>query len=541
MTGIALSPILSETDHRHFLEHGYVLLRGVVPESAIEEAVAALEASEEARASNPGTQPFFHTQLPEVDEAIPMQAIQRAGLELIGPDHPVNLPQRLVYIPRRLQQDDARLDRWHIDLVYPMLTPDAWAINTFVFLTRVKVGGGAFHFDKGSPRRVRAELLRNGMSTVRGDGKLRIGPGEPVEFLAEPGDILLYSYLMGHTASINTSDPQTRHAFAAGIFQLTDRLVTKDRPVEAMSTAEKASSTRYHRSVDPSLPDYTPAPDAPRSPATGGRLRTHVTLRDQGRIHLLLVEDARPNVVRNFSTTDWSRWDEAPPLVLDTATSITRLDWEHRPEPGLLVSVEEPGGARVRRFRGESFAESRFVELDAVEDAIAAENTYAHPAYGARQAQGDIELRVPASDPTRVEWTCAMETGSPDDGPLDGVSFVVPEGRRILDFIAKPDLPDHRLVVELQDAAGDTEVCWAVSPHLDDFSGASLQPLDGDEPVRCLRLHERSRHYWLASYIGGDGGDEVRWAVIDWAVDARLRRLATREQLADALAIVELI
>ncbi len=422
MTGIALSPILSETDHRHFLEHGYVLLRGVVPESAIEEAVAALEASEEARASNPGTQPFFHTQLPEVDEAIPMQAIQRAGLELIGPDHPVNLPQRLVYIPRRLQQDDARLDRWHIDLVYPMLTPDAWAINTFVFLTRVKVGGGAFHFDKGSPRRVRAELLRNGMSTVRGDGKLRIGPGEPVEFLAEPGDILLYSYLMGHTASINTSDPQTRHAFAAGIFQLTDRLVTKDRPVEAMSTAEKASSTRYHRSVDPSLPDYTPAPDAPRSPATGGRLRTHVTLRDQGRIHLLLVEDARPNVVRNFSTTDWSRWDEAPPLVLDTATSITRLDWEHRPEPGLLVSVEEPGGARVRRFRGESFAESRFVELDAVEDAIAAENTYAHPAYGARQAQGDIELRVPASDPTRVEWTCAMETGSPSSSPRDGAS-----------------------------------------------------------------------------------------------------------------------
>ncbi|MBT7594734.1 MAG: hypothetical protein HN559_07475, partial [Gemmatimonadetes bacterium] len=42
-------PTLSAADHEHFIEHGYVVLREVVPADTIEAAVAYLEAGPDDR------------------------------------------------------------------------------------------------------------------------------------------------------------------------------------------------------------------------------------------------------------------------------------------------------------------------------------------------------------------------------------------------------------------------------------------------------------------------------------------------------------
>jgi hypothetical protein len=541
MTDLAVSSVLNETDHGHFLEHGYVLLRGLVPTSVLDAAVASLEASDKAADAAAFKTQLFYDDLPEVKACFPFDVLARAATELAGPGCALKSPETMVYIPRPYTETRPPGLRWHIDLVYPMLTPDAWAINTFVFLTRVRTGGGAFKFSPGAPRRVRAEMLRNSVGfTFRPDGTERDQDSVPkVEFLAEPGDVLLYSYLLSHTASSNHADPQTRHAFGGGIWVPLPRLELGDKPVEQMSTLEKASSTAYARQVDPTLPDFSPAADAPRGPRTSRRLLAHVTLRFDGRIHVFLVEQARAGVVRHVSTTDWAAWQEHGLLELEESARVLRLATEHSPELSLLVSVQDPeGGVRVRRFSAVEGVET-WQEGAPTEGVLVAERSFAQTTYGSKAAQGTTEFSVPG-DGSRLEW---HSTGDWDGVARDGVAVRAPEGARIVDLQLKPSLPlQHCLVTEVEYGGGRREVLFSLSPTTDEFT-EPLRPLPvSGGPIRNLRLHERGRGYWLVSYLADAGsGDELRWGTIDWEGDGTLRPIDSSDALRDALGIVGLV
>jgi hypothetical protein len=535
-------PVLTATHHRQFLDSGYVLLRGLIPQEAVDAAVAALESSPQARDCIPGERPVFHYDIPEVERCIPLGTLQCAISELAGPDAPLSTPPKLVYIPRAHTDTPNSQKRWHIDLVTPMLTPDLWAVNTFVFLTRVRAGGGAFHFVPGSPRRLRAAMLRDSIGfSFRADGA-EASQDQPdgIEFLAEPGDVLLYSYLLSHDASANLTDAQTRHAFGGGTWGPLSRLDLRGKPVDAMSTLEKANSTRYQRTVDPAIPDYAPADDGPRSPQLAGRLRSHATLRLGGRVRIVAVDDARPNVVRQFSSTNWADWQEEAPLELESGASIARVDLEDRAERMLLVSVIDAGGNHsVRRFVEEDGLARWREDAPAIDGALSAESAFAHPVYGSREAYGVADFFVTAADPSRLRWTCEMIGLGGEK--RHGVVAEVGGGRRIVDFLLKPGFPSqHCLVAELEEPDGRRGLWYAHSPTIDAFDEA-LQPLTVDgEAVRGLRLHERARGYWLVSYIGDDSA--IRWGAIDWEEQRpRLRALNTADALRDALGIVGLI
>jgi hypothetical protein len=502
-------------------------------------AVDAMNRSEQASASNPADRPFFADELPEVRACIPMDVIERAAGELAGPGVALDAAPRLVYIPRRHEPGAVQSPGgWHVDLVYPMLTPDVWAVNTFVFLTPVRSGGGAFRFLAGSPRRIRADMLRNSPDSIAhipdGAGRDAEVIGE-VEFLAEPGDVLLYSYLLSHAASPNRTDPQTRHAFGGGTWRPVSRLEPNRTGLAEMSTLEKASATRYQRSVDPALPDYTPAPTAPRSPRFAGPVRTHATLRRDGLVHLFAVEEPAPGLVRQLTTRDFAEWTEATPLRLPAGTSVHSLAVEHRPGPALLVAAGRTDGTRdVLRFQGDDGL-TRWREGDAIRGALVAQTTFAHPAYGSAAAQGLIDFFVPAEDPAEVRWSCRMETRGGE--LLPGAALRIDDGRRIEDVLIKPAYPTrHCAVVQLDDG----ELAYTHSATIDRFPDP-LQPLDtGGMRVRNLRLHDRARSYWLLTYVDA-AGTGIGWGAIDWEQGGRLRALDSSEALRDALGTVGLI
>src|SRR5262249_48640392 len=68
--------------------------------------------------------------------------------------------------------------------------------------------------------------------------------GRMVEFLAEPGDAIIWQHLMGHAASVNTSNPQTRHVLDLR-FGAELPVDPGEKEFEQMSTLERASSLRF--------------------------------------------------------------------------------------------------------------------------------------------------------------------------------------------------------------------------------------------------------------------------------------------------------
>ena len=99
----------------------------------------------------------------------------------------------------------------HVDDSYPTLMPNGWAIGTFIFLTKVRSHGGAFIYYSGSPLRYRQGMAQS-YHSIKEVAAASQYSGPFKEFLAEPGDVLFFHHLMGHTGSDNISDATTRHA-----------------------------------------------------------------------------------------------------------------------------------------------------------------------------------------------------------------------------------------------------------------------------------------------------------------------------------------
>src|SRR5262249_43933019 len=125
------------------------------------------------------------------------------------------------------------------------IMPGSWAVGLFVFLTRVPSHGGAFILFPGSYRNYRRlfsvspEVIKSQVSPIENSGPY-------MEFLAEPGDAVIFHHAMGHTGSTNITNPQTRLALLTRYYPR-PRICPGNKPLEAMSTIEKANSLRYFR------------------------------------------------------------------------------------------------------------------------------------------------------------------------------------------------------------------------------------------------------------------------------------------------------
>ena len=187
--------VLSAADHEHFLEHGYVVVANAVSPETISAVLPELEEDNDKGRDLPGIR------------ACASERLIAAVAELFGPgNEPVRKTSgRDMVRPYEPEAHWGGLTA-HVDDAYPTLMPNGWAIGCFLFLTRVRSRGGAFIFFPGSPWRNRG-LMEENWQAAKDAVALPENSGPPREFLAEPGDAILFHHLMGHCGSPNVSDP----------------------------------------------------------------------------------------------------------------------------------------------------------------------------------------------------------------------------------------------------------------------------------------------------------------------------------------------
>lgn len=185
-------PVLRPEDHEHFLEHGFVVVKNSIPPEIIAAAVKALE--RKSFEGTPGMVGYKPVQGSEV-EACTTDKIHQAIAELLGTEYPFE-PRRGGSDMPRLHQPDAE---WHtptahVDDDYPIFMPDGWALGLFIFLTPVKTRGGAFIYFPGSYLRYQRLMSKTSQALKGYTAKVKYS-GKFYEFLAEPGDALLFHHL----------------------------------------------------------------------------------------------------------------------------------------------------------------------------------------------------------------------------------------------------------------------------------------------------------------------------------------------------------
>jgi len=172
------------------------------------------------------------------------------------------------------------------------------------------------------------------------------------EFLAEPGDVLFFQHLMGHTGSENIADSITRHALLARWRPL-KRIVPSTKAFEQMSTVEKANSARYiEHCFDLDLHvRYTPADEKNtallRDGFAGlGQVLTYALLHFAGQAQLIFATAAEPTLVRRLCSDDFIHWQDADPLTLNVGP-IRSLHLHQYGFAAILAITNQDGETQV--------------------------------------------------------------------------------------------------------------------------------------------------------------------------------------------------
>ena len=523
--------VLSPADHDHFLQHGYVVVKGAVPAQVASRAAASLE--EDA----PGFDPA----------ACVTDTMQQALAELFGPE----IPFAAKYSGQDLARPRQDGVEWamppaHVDDAYPTPMPNDWAVGTFIFLTPVRSRGGAFVYFAGSPLRYRRGMAQSCHAIKEMAGAPEYS-GTGAEFLAEPGDVLFFQHLMGHTGSDNVDDARTRHALL-NRWVPQRRIVPGLKPFARMSTIEKANSARYleHRFAlelgvrrTPDGPEGAAALDAGWDWGGGtGRVRSYALLHFGGRARVLAVSEDDPARVRHWQSEDLVHWHatEAPDLG---GGAVRALSLHQYGFAAILAVTGEDGAARL--YSSLDFA--RWRPVARTEGCGSVTPWYVYANYPSKVAEEQALFVVPADDPTRVccrwgpDWPAAAggdrhSVAARAPGPVEDVVVAAYRSDRQCAFVADAaDVP-----------GGPTRLHYGLPQDIAVAEGA-LQPLAsaGVGSPRRLRVYGRGSSYWLVTFLDGPE-DRLFWGRIDWEeTRPALRPLKDAADLDAAKSIVGMI
>jgi hypothetical protein len=529
-------PTLTPADHEHFIDHGYVVLRGAVPPETIAAALVVLEGdpADRGRGADAVAACATDVMLDAIDE------IFGAGYTLTrgggGSD-----------MPRPHQPDGPWPDPTaHVDDSYPTTMPNGWAVGSFIFLTPVRSHGGAFICFPGSFRRYR-EVMARSCHSIKGAAMRPETSGPAHEFLAEPGDVLLFHHLAGHTGSNNVVDPRTRHALLTR-WHPRERIVPGRKSYDDMTTIEKVNSARYlaHRDdIDMKVP--SPVTDNAAGVLREGfadwnRVRTQAILHYDGCAHLLFVDCDEPAVVRRLVSDDGLDWRDAGCLALDTG-EVCALHLHQYGVEAILGVTTTSGSVHLLTSTDMANWQPQ-ARLDGVATATP---WFVYAQYPSKVAGGQAVYFVPGDDSSRV--LCRWGDRWQDAGHWETESLALraPDGGcTITDVTIAAHFADSSctFVVDVQDAnaaVGDTRP-WFVQPKDVAVADEPLQPLPFEcpTPPKQLSIYNRARRYWLVTYRRETNGCErLFWGHIDWAEPTpTLRGLTTAAAFDTARCIV---
>ena len=537
MTPDHAAPILTPEDHAHFLEQGYVVLKRAVPPDVVAAAVAFLEGGDHQ--GTPGAADYRAARGQSV-EACMTDTIQDALAELFGPANPHARARHGDDMPRPFRpQGEWPAPRAHVDDDYPTFMPAGWAVGVFVFLTPVRPQGGAFVVFPGSPRRYQQALSAtpSAITSLARDPALA---GDWQEFLAEPGDALLFHHLLGHSGSDNVRDPRTRHALLSR-WHPQGRLVPGDKPFGAMSTVEKASSVRFLRDTFGATFQFPAPPPGDAAALRGGfapgdGLAAHDLLHFGGRTHLFFVDGGQPAAVQRAWTRDLADWQPAQALP-PFPEAIHSLSLFARGADVLLLA-SGAGGTHLRL----SHDLETWEDLPTAPDSRAASGHFNTP-FGSKVAHGQVLFSVPADAPgqIRCRWSRTWAETAASENPVPVAA--APPGGAFAGLTVAPTFGEQRfaLVADVRQAdSEETRPFYAVSGDSARYDGP-LRPLPFDAPSapQGLRVYARARDYWLVTYRRPEAGQgRLFWGAVDWQAAPRLEEIRTADALRGALAAV---
>ena len=516
--------ILRPEDHEHFLTQGYVVVRQAVAPEILIKAVAALESDTADAAFDPAaacTTDQVHQVIAELfGPQYPFEK-RRGGNDMARPYQPNRTPGPLIA---------------HVDDAYPTLMPNGWAIGTFIFLTRVRSRGGAFIYFSGSPQRYRLGMAQSyhSIKQVAADPQ-HSGPSK--EFLAEPGDVLFFHHLMGHTGSDNTADPITRHALLTR-WMPTKRIVPGTKPFNQMSTIEKANSARHleHRFGLNLHVQYTSTDDKStallRDGFAGvGQVLTYALLHFAGQAQLIFVHVEDPTLIRRLSSDDFIHWQEISPLALN-AGIIHSLHLHQYGFAAILAITHQDGTTQV--YSSDDF--THWNPLAQLHQSQTTTPWYVYAKYPSKIAGGQALYVVPESNPSQALCRWGEDWPAAAQGTQESVAVQAPKGCRITDLVIAARFSDSNcaFIADVQCNETTPTQPYYILPQDVAVTDGLLQPLAyvGDTPPHHVRIFNRGPSYWMLTFLRRCGDqDRLLWGCIDWE-----ESVPTLQPLADAAA-----
>ncbi len=541
--------MLTPEDHDFFLRNGYLILKRVVPPELIAPAVAFLEgAAYEGEVSGSDDCPLSHEDL----KACLTKDVFRAVGEIFGEEYPFPHDQNASDMPRPHTPDlPWESQRVHVDDDYPTLMPAGWALGLFLFLTPVKSKGGAFRYAPGSPIRYR-EAGINGPEALSDLASRPPLSGEVLELLAEPGDVLLFHHLMGHSGTNNVSDPQTRHALLHR-FHPYRRIVPGTKPPAQMTTIEKVNSARCLHSLGLVPPKTGLIFDAGTQTVLekgidlGESVTAYSLFRFGEEMCIVTSDRTLPGELRVWKSRNLADWTVSTRHPFSGQTfenaPVTSLHRFER-EPGLTLFAGFGSGGSAIWSAGESTAEKRVLPLPH----LASASPHYTTGFGSKTALGNVLISVNPEAPHQV---CACWGKTWEEAEASGQTEIIaamPPGTKIKEVFVKPILGESEfaLVLEVELVAESDETSTETGIYVSRSSDgvryeAPPRPLgiSGAETAfspRQIRVAARARSCWLVTYRA-EG--RLLWGEVDWEhTPVVLNPIRTPEALERAFGVV---
>ena len=548
---------LSEADIESFVEHGFVLLRGLLSAEDVEAAVAdwpeTLEKIKLGR--NRG-------ELETEGARICREAVATIAAELVtAPGAPLAKVTAIANTNPRPHTPEAVWDRVGSQQTPPHLdnqavTLSGGGIGAFVFLNQVKHAAGAFMYSPGSPGRMRAWMSANAFESAPGRARSLPVGGILEECTAEPGDVIVFDAHIVHCASANVVGPE-RQALRLTITPTVPLDLAKG--FEDMSAREKAQSVPYMRQrfgerfrlTNPAISDAELA-------GGFGPVTTCDFLRLGGRIFRFWASSDAPALIQRSVSDDLGAWEVLEPLdLVDDPVTGLHLDYCW-PRPRLTVNTRRPDGESASAVFESRDLIGRWREIFHMDGWLLSRPGWLNLAtigrpFRSKKAMGHIVHFVMDQDPSQIFWK-AGGGGEPISVTIGGQTEMVSgqwpeadydklwsgrEGQAHRASGPVTDLfvgvgADWALVADLEGVAH-----YTTSRFADDFAEA-LVPItvEGGAVPSRIRCFERTSDYWLLTYLVGD---RLYWGEIDWKVSpGHIRPITTTDALRRAFGTLGL-